>query len=124
MSTHWSVKALLSLIAVFAPIKAALLTMLTLIGVDLITALLACKKAGEPITSNGLRRTLIKAAVYGTAICLGFLTETYLTGDLMPITKIITGYIGITELLSVLENINELGNNNLLKKLLEKLNQK
>lgn len=121
---NWSTKLFLAILAIFAPIKAALLTMLTLIGVDLITALLACKKAGEPITSNGLRRTVIKAAVYGTAIVLGFLTETYLTGDVMPITKIITGYIGLTELLSVLENVNELGNNNLLKKLLEKLNQK
>ncbi len=111
----------LSLLAVFAPIKAIMLTAFVLVIADLITGLLAARKRKEPITSAAFSRTLIKTAVYQTAIMMGFLTETYLTGDMLPVCKIITSYIGMTELLSLVENLNTISGGSLMKSLIKKL---
>lgn len=120
---NWLLKLTLASLAVLAPAKGMILTCFCLIVADLITGLLAAKRSKEPITSRGFRRTTVKLFVYESAIILGYLTQTYLTGDSIPVASIIAGFIGITELLSVLENLNIISNNNLLKALLEKLNQ-
>lgn len=112
----------IALLAVFAPIKAVLLVTGVLIFVDLITGILAARARQEQISSAGLRRTITKMFVYNTAIVMGFLVETHMTGTLIPMVKIVAGYIGLTEFLSILENLNTLGKGQLLKGLLEKLN--
>lgn len=114
----------LTLLAVFAPIKAIIFAALTLIIFDLITGVIASHKRGEPITSAGFQRTLTKTFVYLSAIMLGFLAETYLTGDLLPVSKIITSYIGFTEMCSLLENLNSISGTNLLTALIAKLGSK
>ena len=111
----------LSILAVFAPIKAVILTVLVLITVDLITGIMAAKKRGEPITSAGFRRTVAKCLVYESALMLGFLTEHYLTGAAIPVSKIVSSFIGITELRSALENLNDVSGGSLLQALLAKL---
>ena len=111
----------LSIIAVFAPAKAMIVTTIVLILADLITGVLAAQKSNEPITSAGLRRTVSKLLIYETAILLGFLTQTFLTGDSIPVSNIIAGFIGLTELTSVMENLNIIGGGSLLKALLQKL---
>ena len=111
----------LALLSVFAPIKGIMLTAFALVVVDLITGLLAAKKQGTPITSAAFSRTLIKTAIYQTAIVMGFITETYLTGDMFPVSKIITSYIGMTELLSLIENLNIISGGSLMKTLISKL---
>lgn len=112
------------LISIFAPAKAMIISSLVLILADLITGVLAARKAGEPITSAGLRRTVSKLLIYETVIILGFLTEQYLTGPTMPVSHIIAGYIGLTELTSCIENLNILTGTNILKMLLDKINSK
>ncbi len=111
-----------ALIAVFAPAKSIVLTSLALVVIDLITGIWAAKRRGEPITSQGLRRTLTKLAVYESALLLAFLAEQYLISDLLPVSKIVSSYIGVVELKSVLENVNDIGGNDLLKALINKLN--
>lgn len=111
----------LAILAVFAPIKPIMLTAFVMVVVDLITGLIAARKKGEAITSAAFSRTLIKTAVYMTAIMMGFLTETYLTGDMLPASKIITSYIGMTELLSLVENLNVISGGSLMKSLVDKL---
>ncbi len=114
----------LTLLAVFAPIKAIILAAFVLILADLATGVFAAFKRKEPITSAGFQRTLIKTFVYLSAIMLGFLAETYLTGDLLPVSKIITSYIGFTEILSILENLNSISGGSLLTALITKLGSK
>lgn len=111
----------LSILAVFSPIKTIMATAMTLIVIDLVTGLWASAKKGKKITSAGFNRTLVKTLVYMFAIMVGFLTETYLTGDMAPVSKIITSYIGFTECLSIVENINIITGSNLLKSLIDKL---
>lgn len=54
---------------------------------------------------------------------MGFLTEQYLVGDLVPVVKILAGLIGMTELKSVIENIQDISDVPLMKLLAEKLGQ-
>lgn len=111
----------LALITVFAPVKAAMLTALALILVDLITGIIASIKKKEKVTSAAFGRTIVKTLVYQIAIMLGFLTEKFLTGDLVPVSKIITSYIGLTELTSVIENLNVISGGSLMQVLVNKL---
>lgn len=118
------IRVLMALLAVFAPIQDALLVVMLLTILDLITGLIAARKRGEKITSSGLKRTIIKTCVYETTVMLAFLTETHLVGDLIPLVKICTAYIGITELKSVLENLDSISGMSLLKTLVKKLSPK
>ncbi len=98
----------LALIALFAPIQAAVVTTLVLIILDLITGVLAANKKGEPLTSAGLKRTVGKVLLYELAIGASFLVQQYLTGDLFPASKLVTAMIGLVELSSMLENLDVL----------------
>lgn len=113
---------LIVLIALFAPIKSTILTAFAMVVLDLITGVWAAKVRKDPITSNGLKRTLIKLFIYETAICLAFIAETYLILDLFPVAKIVSSFVGVTELKSIYENLNEIGGGDLLKAVISKLN--
>jgi len=106
---------------VFLPLKATLITVMVLTCVDLVTGLAAAKKRKKKITSSGLKKTIIKTLVYEAVVMLGFLTETYMTGDTIPVVKILAGYIGITELKSVLENMEIVSGVSIIKVLIKKL---
>jgi phage-related holin len=110
----------ISLVAIFAPIKAMLATTLVLIVADLILGIIAAHKRGEAITSAGLRRSVTKIFVYEVAIMLGFLAETYLIGS-VPIVRLIGGLISVVEVASILENLNSISGTNLLKSVVQKL---
>lgn len=112
---------LLACIAVFAPIKAAILTVVVLVIADLITGMLAAKKRGEKITSAGIKRTVGKVLLYETALCLGFIVQQYLTGDILPASKLVSAIIGLAELKSVLENLDSLSGTSLYKVLLSRI---
>jgi len=115
---------LLSLIAVFAPIKAVILTILALIVIDAILGVLAARKRGDLITSSGLRRTLSKIILYELAVAACFLAETYLIGTFIPVTKIVSAIVGVIELKSILENADELNGQPVFKSLIDKLGSK
>lgn len=121
LSDNWAIKLLLSVMAVFAPIKAVLATVLCLVLVDLITGCMAAYKRGEQITSAGLGRTVLKIFLYEIAIMFGYLAEHYLTGPLLPMSNIISSFISLNECTSVLENLNQISGDNLFKKLLNSL---
>jgi phage-related holin len=108
---------------IFAPIKATLITVMVLTIVDLVSGLAASIKAGRPITSSGLKRTIVKTCVYEAVIMLGYLTEQHMTGDLVPVVKVLAGYIGLTELKSVMENLESMTGVSVLKALISKITQ-
>lgn len=111
---------IISIAAVFAPIKGTLIATGVLIFADLALGMWAAKKRGEPITSAGIRRTLTKCFVYEAALMLGFLGEHYLT-DSIPAVKVISGLVMITEMTSILENLNTISGSDLLKSVLSQL---
>lgn len=112
---------LISLLAVFAPIKAVILVTGLLISVDTITGMLAARKRGEKISSAGLRRTVTKSLVYLTAVCMGFLVEKYMIEGFVPISKIVSGVISLVELKSILENLDVINGGSLFKAVIQKL---
>lgn len=103
--------SIISLLAIFAPEKAAILTALALIFVDLITGVWAAVKQKQPITSAGFKMTIYKVVFYELAICLGYLAQTYLTGTVLPVCSLITSVIGLTEMTSILENLQTINPN-------------
>lgn len=118
------IKIVLALLLLFSPIKATLIAVMALTMIDLVSGILAAIKLKQPITSSGLKRTIIKILAYEIVIMLGFVTEQYMTGDLIPIVKTLAGIIGITELKSVLENIGAITGIPVIDLLISKLSQK
>lgn len=113
--------AVVASVAVFAPIQAVIIITGVLVIADLITGILAAKKRGEPIDSAGLRRTVTKTAVYLTAVCMGFLVEKYMIDEILPISKIVSGIIGMVELKSLMENLNTIHGSDIFKEIIYKL---
>lgn len=111
----------IAVLAVFAPIQAVIIVTGVLVIADLVTGLFAAKKRGEVITSAGLRRTVTKTTVYLTAVCLGFLVEKYMIDSILPISKLVSGIIGVVELKSLMENLNTIYGSDLFKSVIEKL---
>lgn len=93
-----------SIIAIFAPIYTLMFAAGFLIIGDLITGIMAAKKRGDVICSAAFRRTVSKIAVYQIVIMSAFLVETFMLGGALPISKIAASIIGITELMSIIEN--------------------
>lgn len=116
--------ALVAIVAVLAPVKMALLTTLLLVLVDLLTGLVAARKQGSIITSLGLKKTIVKLLVYELIIVLSYLIDTYLTGGTILLLNIVSGLIGITELRSVVENLNIITGDKLLDSLLNAISSK
>lgn len=112
---------LVSTLAIFAPIKAIIITTLLMIVVDLITGILAARKRGEPISSAGIRRTFTKFTIYMTGILVGFLAETYMLDGFIAISKIAAGLISVIEMKSIFENLDKINGISIFKTLIDKL---
>lgn len=113
----------ISILAVFAPVKAVMLATLGLVFFDFITGIGAAKKRKEPITSTGFKRTIGKIFVYEIALAMGFLCEQYFTGNSIPVCKLISALIGLTEISSVLENLDTINGSGLFKSIIDKVAQ-
>lgn len=115
-------KLALAALLILAPIQTTIISTVGLVFVDLVTGLFAARKKAVAITSAGLKTTVVKLLVYLAAIILGYLVETYLTGDLYPISKTVSGMVGLTELTSILENLETLTGISFIQALINKLN--
>ena len=118
--SNWIKALAASVVAVFAPIYSVMATVGFLIAADLITGIIAARKRGEKISSAALRRTISKVCVYQLAIMSGFLVETYI-GIGIPVSKMVAATIGMVELLSVLENLQQVHGSPIFSKIISKL---
>jgi phage-related holin len=114
-------KLLSLLVVVLMPIRSALLAVLVLIIADLCTGIWAALKEKRKITSHGLRRTVVKVLSYESAIIVSFIVETYLLEG-VPLVKIITGFIGITEAKSFFENLKRITGIDFWSQIISKIN--
>ncbi len=114
----------LALLAVFAPVKTVLITSLVLVVADFLTGVWGAWKRGEKITSGGFKQSVVKATIYELAIVLAFVAEHFLIGDLLPATKIIAALIGLTELKSILENLDSINGTPVFQTVIQKLVKK
>lgn len=112
---------LLAIVAVFAPTKQVVLTVMALSGADLISGILASRKVGVGVRSAGLKRTVLKLFVYEAATLCAFLVQVYLTGPDMPVMNWLSALIGLTELKSILENLDIVAGGSFFTSLTNKL---
>lgn len=110
--------------ALIAPVKPLLIASLVMVVLDSVSGIMAAKKRGEKITSAGLRRTISKGLVYTVAILAAFVAEKYLLSELLPVSKLAAGAIGLVELKSCLENLNVVAGGNLFSAIVSKLGSK
>lgn len=103
-------------------LKEGMIALLVLIVFDSITAVGSAFKNGDEIKSSKVLRTAIKIAVYFLLISAGNLTEHGTNGLISFIDETILGFLAITELVSILENVGNMGYA-IPKKLLNKLKQ-
>lgn len=115
---EWLESILIASIAALAPIHTVIISVGIMILADLFTGILAAHKRGEKITSAAMRRTVSKIVVYQTAVITGFLLERYLLNDIIPVSKVVAGVIGLVEFKSILENSNKILGKDIFKSVL------
>src|SRR5690606_3686520 len=91
-------------LGIIAPVQAIMLVVGFMIFADTITGIWAAHRRGEVISSSGFRRVIVKMAMYQLAVLSAFFIEKYI-GVSIPILKGVAGAIALSELSSVLENI-------------------
>ena len=92
-------------LAVFLPIKELMLTIGFLVAADLVVGVWKAIKTGQRIRSRRMSDTITKLLLYQLAIMSGFLIETFIISELIPITKLIATVIAIIEFKSIVESI-------------------
>jgi len=121
ISKEYLIRVALSIVAVFAPAKQVVFTVIVLTLADMVTGILASRKQGHPITSSGLKRTVAKIAIYEVAILASYLVGMYLTGPYIPVLNICSSLVGLTELKSVLENLDTINGGSFFRSMTDKL---
>lgn len=115
---------ILATIAVFAPIKPAVVSVMVLTLVDMVSGIIAAYRRDEKLTSAGFGRTVSKIAIYQVAVLTAFLAQKYLVLEILPICNLVTSLIGLTELKSVLENLDSISGGNFFSSLISKISSK
>ena len=96
---------LLASLAVFLPIKELMLTIGFLVGADMVVGIWKALKLKQRIRSRRMSDTITKLLLYQIAIMSGFLIETFIISELIPVTKLIATVIAIIEFKSIIESI-------------------
>ena len=121
---EWLIKGLVVTLTILSPIKPMLIACGILIMADTITGMLAAHKRKEPIQSAEMRRSITKLVVYQIAIISAFVLEKYMLGNLVPVSKIVAGVIGMVEFKSILENVSTIAGQDILALVINKLGSK
>lgn len=112
---------MIAFLAIFVPIEKTLATVAGLVFADLILGIIVAIRAKQPITSSGLKRTILKIFIFEAALCFGFLAQTYIPGSI-PYVNLIGGFISLTETTSIIENLNLISGGSMLAALVSKIN--
>lgn len=95
----------MTLISVFAPAKAVLITVMALSLVDLVLGIAASRVKGKKVSSRGLRKTVLKIMLYEIMVLCAYIVGKELVGPTIPVMNMATTLIGLTELKSIVENL-------------------
>lgn len=110
-----------------APVHDILIAVSILVTFDFITGCMAARKQKKKITSQGFRQTINKTFIYQSSIIVAMLLEKFLIPG-MPVIKVVTTLITITETKSFFENVETITGINfwdeLTSKILYFVNQK
>ncbi len=90
----------------------------------MVTGMFAAHKRKEKIQSAEMRRSITKMVVYQIAIIAAFVLEKYMMDGMLPVSKIVSGVIGMVEFKSILENVSTIAGQDILKMVVSKLGSK
>lgn len=85
----------------------ALIAIVMLMTMDTILGIAATWKEGEPITSRRFSRVVMKGIVYFTSISAGYFADLTIPFNFVQGTMV--AFVGVTEFISILENVGRLG---------------
>lgn len=111
------------LLTLISPMTTIMFTIIFLIIVDFITGAYASFKSNIPISSERIGNTVSKFFIYNLVILSAFLLEKYIVKEI-PFQRIITGFIAIAEVKSILENFNKIYGINPFKALINLIKKK
>ena len=92
-------------LAVFLPIKELMLTIGFLVAADMVVGIWKALKLKQRIRSRRMSDTITKLLLYQIAIMSGFLIETFIISELIPITKLVATVVALIEYNSHIESI-------------------
>jgi len=92
-------------LAVFLPIKELMLTIGFLVAADMVVGIWKALKLKQRIRSRRMSDTITKLLLYQIAIMSGFLIESFIIAELIPITKLVATVIAVIEFKSIIESI-------------------
>ena len=104
-------------LAVFLPIKELMLTIGFLVGADMVVGIWKALKLKQRIRSRRMSDTVTKLLLYQIAIMSGFLIETFIISELIPITKLVATVIAVIEFKSIIESIESVTGKDLWSKI-------
>lgn len=111
------------LLTLISPMTTIMFTIIFLIIVDFITGAYASFKNNIPISSERIGNTVSKFFIYNLVVLSAFLLEKYIVNEI-PFQRIITGFIAIAEVKSILENFNKIYGINPFKALINLIKKK
>jgi hypothetical protein len=115
-----SLKFFSMLFLILLPIRSVMIAVSILVVADLISGIGASLKEKQKITSNALRRTVVKTLAYQASVIISFVIETYLLEG-MPVVKVVAGLIAVTEGKSFFENMHRITGIDFWSEILEKV---
>ena len=104
-------------LAVFLPIKELMLTIGFLVAADMVVGIWKALKLKQRIRSRRMSDTITKLLLYQIAIMSGFLIESFIISELIPITKLVATVIAVIEFKSIIESIESVTGKDLWSKL-------
>jgi phage-related holin len=104
MTSSTLLKLLTCALAYFAPISVMIHTVLIFILIDFLTGIYASYKTKTKIVSNRLRKTIEKFVFYTGAIIIAHMFQISFA-NWSNLSQIVAGFIAMTELFSIYENI-------------------
>jgi hypothetical protein len=108
---------LLASLAVFLPIKELMLTIGFLVAADMVVGIWKALKLKQRIRSRRMSDTITKLLLYQIAIMSGFLIESFIISELIPITKLVATVVAVIEFKSIIESIESVTGKDLWSKI-------
>lgn len=115
---------LIFLIVFLSPIMPAIYATGFLISIDFVTGVWGAHKKKEKISSRKMRDTLDKILVYNMGIIIAHLIENYMLEGWIPFIRVVLGFVAISELKSISENLHKITGIDVYKKAIKYLKKK
>lgn len=105
----------------FLPIRELAYALLALFLIDWVTGVWKSRVVRRRITSYRLRKSSQKIGSYMVALISAHILNESILGGVMHLPQLIAGYIGVTEVASILENLSEITGRDLMLEIANKV---